>query len=312
MDPPFPASRDDFRVDGRLVRIARPREEWDTDVNDPAAWIAALGPAGVHADLFTFHQRLPNSRPRFDYHMEWDNVAALPISGYDHWLGCQLHQNPRNKLRKAAKAGLVVRESPFDDDFIRGIKAIQDEIPIRQGRPFAYLHKDTDWIRVRYGTYHERARFIGAYFRGEMIGFLKLVSAGRYARTMGLLAKIGCRDLAPMNALIGKAVDVCADLDMPYLVYGRYDYGKIGSDSVVSFKYHNGFEHVLLPRYFVPLTSVGRAALAVGLHRGWQGYAPRPVVQRLRQAKVGYFEWKFRSATAEAQRKGVEFMRAGA
>jgi hypothetical protein len=305
--------RDELRVGGRVLRIARPREEWDTDVDDPAAWIAALrGPGAPRADLFTFMQRLPESRPRFKFRMEWDNVAALPIRDYDSWFKHQLHQNPRNKLRKAAKAGLEVREAAFDDDFIRGIREIQDELPIRQGRRFAYYRKDLEWIRLRYGTYHERARFIGAYFRGEMIGFLKLVTAGRFVRTMGLLAKVGCRDLAPMNALIGKAVAVCAEIGMPWLVYGRYDYGKIGADSVVSYKFYNGFEHILLPRYFVPLTAAGRAALALGLHHGWLGFAPRPLVQRLRALKVAYYERKFRGATAAAIRRGNELMRAPA
>ena len=283
---------------GNILKTIRPKEEWDTDVHDPDGLIAEIRNQRLKADLFTFAQRLPASRPAFRYHMEWDNVAAVPLLTYQHWLSKQLHQNSRNKLKKGEKAGLVVKIVAFDDELVRGIKEIQDEIPIRQGRPYLYYHKSLDWIRAGYGTYLERSTFIGAFFKGELVGFLKLVSVGEFARTMGLLTKLGHRDVAPMNALIAKAVEICAERGLRYLVYGKYDYGKIGSDSVVDFKFYNGFEHILLPRYYIPLSPFGKVALPLRVHQGAVGYLPRKWVQMLRDAKVGYYERKYRQHIA--------------
>ncbi len=309
MSDDFTISGIPMRIDGRVLRVVRAREEWDVDVEEPAAAIEEIRASGRNADVFTFMQRLPDSRPRFDYFREWDNVAALQIDSYDYWLNSQLHRNARNKLRKAVKAGVETREVAFDEKLFEGIRDIQNEIPIRQGRPYAYYGKDVDWIRVRYGTYLERARFVGAFYRGELVGFLKLVSAGPYTRTMGILAKLGCRDLAPMNLLTAKGVEICAQRGDPYLVYGKYDYGKVGADSVASYKSHSGFEHVLLPRYFVPLTLKGYMALQIHLHHGLIGYVPRPCVQWLRELKGRYFESRYRSVTAEVVEAGRRFQR---
>ena len=289
-----------LRLDGRLCRVVRAVEEWDTELVDPGPIISELRSRPERIDIFTFIQRLPQSRPRFEYLMEWDNVAALPIRDYEYWYNNQLHRNARNKVKKAIKAGLELKEVPFGLALWKGIQGIQNEIRIRQGRPYAYYGKDIEWIRERYGTYLERARFVGAFFHGELIGFLKLVQTEGYTRTMGILAKAGCRDLAPMNALIAKGVEICAERGDSYLVYGKYDYGKVGSDSVVSYKFHNGFEHILIPRYYIPLTSLGRLVVRAGLQHGLVGYLPRPWVQRLRDLKVSYFERKYRNSTKEA------------
>ena len=43
---------------------------------------------------------------------------------------------------------------------------------------------------------------------------------------MGIIAKIKHRDKAPMNALVAKAVEICAENKIPYLVYDKAYYGK--------------------------------------------------------------------------------------
>ena len=43
----------------------------------------------------------------------------------------------------------------------------------------------------------------------------------------------------------------------------------------MDFKRHNGFELVLYPRYFVPLTLKGTLALKLNLHRGIKEAMPR-------------------------------------
>jgi hypothetical protein len=270
--------------------VARLKHEWDVDVADPEELVREVQDSRITADILTFVQQLPESRPKFDLQFEWDNVAALPIRSYDYWLERQLHRNPRNKLKRSQKEGLVVRTVEFNDELIRGIKRIQDEVPIRQGRPYIHYRKSLDQVRRGYESFLPRARFAGAFYRDQMVGFLKLVVAKGFTRTMGILTTIEHRNLAPMNALIAKAVEICANEGHSYLVYAKYDYGKVGSDTLTEFKFYHGFEHILLPRYYVPLSMRGSAALKLRLHHGPLSWVPRFCVRALRRAKIAYYE----------------------
>ena len=75
-------------------------------------------------------------------------------------------------------------------------------------------------------------------------------------------------DKRPANALIAKAVEICEPQRViSHLIYCSYIYNDPKS-SLTEFKRRNGFEKVLLPRYYIPLTPKGRLALNLGLHRG--------------------------------------------
>jgi len=126
----------EFRIDGTLLRIARLAAETYESVDDPEATAAALRAADARIDLFTFMQQLPDTSPKYAYPMEWDNVAALPVSTFDHWWTHQTHRKARSHVRVAAKRRLVVREVPFDDALVRGIAVVYNESPVRQGRRF--------------------------------------------------------------------------------------------------------------------------------------------------------------------------------
>ena len=65
--------------------------------------------------------------------MEWDNLAVLPISTFDHWWSQQIGFKARNKAKQAEKKGAVIREVPFGDSLVRGIWEIYNETPIRGG-----------------------------------------------------------------------------------------------------------------------------------------------------------------------------------
>ena len=101
----------------------------------------ALRQSGTRVDLLTFTQQLPDVTPLYAYPLEWDNLAALPVSTFDHWWTRQINGKTRNMVRRAEK-GLIVREVPFDDSLVRGIREIYNECPIRQGRPFWHYGKD--------------------------------------------------------------------------------------------------------------------------------------------------------------------------
>ena len=59
------------------------------------------------------------------------------------------------------------------------------------------------------------------------------------------------RDKRPTNALIAKAVEVCVENDIGYLMYAQFTYYKKNTSSLAEFKRRNGFEEVRFPRYYV-------------------------------------------------------------
>ena len=249
-----------FWIDRGFVTVVGLEDDWYDDVRDPAATVGILKEVkGVHPDLFTFWQRMPDIEPRFPYHREWEEIAVLPVTTYDHWLKSQIKSRVRNQIRKAEKDGLTVKEVPYDDDFVRGMTAIFNESPVRQGRRFWHYGKDFDTVKHQFSRFLFRERMIGAYFEGEMVGFMMLADAGRFALTGQIISSLRRRDKSPNNALIAKAVEVCATNGLPYLIYLFWS-----DDSLAEFKRRCGFERVRVPRYYIPLTWKGALALRLG------------------------------------------------
>ncbi|HEX2710674.1 MAG TPA: hypothetical protein VHM88_00395, partial [Candidatus Acidoferrales bacterium] len=246
----------DIQIRGWLIRIARLEADGFEFLEDPEAALGALRESGVRIDLFTFTQKLPETAPKYGYPMEWDNVAALPVSTFEHWWTRQVNDKTRNMVRRAEKKGVSVREVPFDDVLVQGISAIYNESRIRQGKPFWHYGKDLETVRRENGTFIDRSVFIGAFLGEQLIGFAKLVTEeGRaQAGLMQILSMICHRDKAPTNALIAQAVRSCAKRGIPFLVYARFSYGTKQRDSLSDFKQHNGFGRLDVPRYYVPLT----------------------------------------------------------
>ena len=290
----------EIRIGGRLVRIARLVAEGYEFVDDPAAAIAELKAQRGSVDLFTFAQELPDTTPKYDFPLEWDNVAAIPISTFEHWRTRQIKDKTRNLLRRADKSGVVVREVPFDDALVRGIAAIYDETPMRQGRRFAHYGKSLDVVRRENGTFVDRSVFLGAFVGDDLIGFAKLVKARHQAGLMQILSMISHRDKSPTNALIARAVAVCQAHQVPYLVYGRFSYGRKQADPLSDFKRHNGFTRIEIPRYYIPLTPVGRLALGLGLQHGLQAYAPQAIIDGFRKVRARWLARRFSVAKAAA------------
>ena len=69
-----------------------------------------FGGAECRVDLFTFLQKLSNTKPDFAYPMEMDNFAAIPISTFENWWTKQIGFKARNKAKQAEKKGVVLRE----------------------------------------------------------------------------------------------------------------------------------------------------------------------------------------------------------
>lgn len=274
-----------FALSDGPLRVARLEDEWYEDVNDPDAVIAALRARGdLGVDLFTFWQRLPDEEPRHHFHQEWEEIAVLKIASYEHWWNQQIKSRIRTTIRKSEKEGLTVKETAYDDEFVRGMTAIFNEAPVRQGRKFWHYGKDFATVKSQFSRYVHRERMIGAYIGEDMVGLVMLGDAGRFALLGQILSSLHHRDKGPNNALIAKAVEVCAKHGFEYLVYWYW-----GDDSLAEFKRRCGFERVTLPRYYVPLTLKGRLALRTGAHRGLAAMLPAGVKSKLKRWRASWY-----------------------
>jgi hypothetical protein len=287
----------EIRVQGKLVRTARLEADRYHFLDDPAPLLDALRKCGTRIDVFTFLQRLPESSPKYAYPMEWDNLAVLPVSTFDHWWDHQIRSYPRNRARQAEKRGVSLREAPFDDNLVRGIWEVYNECPVRQGRPFTHYGEDIETVRREEATFLESSIFIGAFFAGELIGFVKLVAdeTRTQANLMNVLAMVRHQDKAPTNALIAQAVRSCAERGIRYLVYQQFSYGRRKPDSLSHFKEINGFQRFELPRYYVPLTRIGSVAIRLGLHRRFADRLPESVAGKLRRLRSAWHNWRLQS-----------------
>ena len=179
-------------------------------------------------------------------------------------------------VRKASKAGIEIRKVDFSDELIAGIEGIHNETPIRQGRPFKHYGKPFATIKRDHATFLDRSEFFGAYQKGDLVGFIKLVHGDRVSSLMQIISKISTRDKAPTNALIAKAVESCTAKGIPFLHYGTWSRRSMGE-----FKKHHAFERLEIPRYFVPLNPFGNILLQCGLHRPFIDRVPENWLDQL-------------------------------
>ncbi len=268
--------RREITITGKYLKTARIEEEWFEDIEDPELLIERIRKSKIKADIFTFWQRLPEVEPKYEYYREWDNVAALSITSFDNWWKNQIDAKTRNVIRKAEKKGVVVRTSDFSDEFVTGITNIFNETPVRQGKLFWHYGKGFETIKREISDRLDKSEFIGAYYNDELIGFIKLLYAGKYAMAVEILSKIEHRDKAPTNALVAKAVEICDEKKIPYLVYAKWPRG-----TLADFKRNNAFKKIDLPRYYIPLTVKGSVALTSHLHHGLTGLMPEKLTLRL-------------------------------
>ncbi len=257
---------------------------------NPFTVLEAIGESTLGADLFSFAQSLPNTSVDYpDLHLDYDNLAVGPTSNFKAWWE-SLPQESRKNVRKSQKRGVTVRPVEFDAEFVTGIKAIYDEKPVRQGRRFPHYGKDHATVRAENASYAERSRFIGAFFEGRLIGFIKMVYVGPTARIMQIITRDDHYEKQPTNALLAAAMELCSKQSIDHLIYGQYVYGKKRNSSVTEFKRRNGFVEVLVPRYYIPLTPKGGLALATGLHRGVAANLPEPMTNFLLDSRAFVYD----------------------
>ncbi len=267
---------------GRWLRTARVRGEemMENELENPELYIEKLRADGnrlLKADIFTFTQKIPAMRPKHPYHMEWESIAAIHLTSFREWWE-NLPQETRKNVRRSQKRGVTVTIKELDDDLIQGIRGVNDDSPLRQGMPNAYYGKSSAETRKLYGEFVGRCDFICAYFGDELIGFLHLVYRGEVASILNLTTKPGHFDKRPANALVAKAAEVCKARGGSYITYGQYNYGNKRDNPLREFKIRNGFQEILVPRYFVPLTWWGKLCMKAKFHRGLVGILPHSVI----------------------------------
>jgi hypothetical protein len=272
---------------GKWIKIASvPHEdlvEGET-LTDPEAFVQHLKRSKLKADLFTFAQRLPHTEPAYHYYIEWENVAALPITTYTEWLKDRVEYSVRKAVNKAKRLGIVVKVAEFNDQLVEGIRRIYEESPVRQGKAFWHYKKDFQTLKTELGDYRERSVFLAAYFGDELIGTMKMIYVDSTAPIMQIFCASRHFDKRPNNALIAKAVEVCEQERKTHLIYGNFVYNDHDS-SLTEFKRRSGFEPIALPHYFIPLTLKGRIALKLGLHRGIAANTPEPLLKLFLKAR---------------------------
>jgi hypothetical protein len=106
---------------------------------------------------------------------------------------------------------------------------------------------------------------------------------------MNIISMISHRDKAPTNALIARAVEICAQRGVPYLHYGLWSKRGLGD-----FKKHHAFEQIDVVRYFVPLNIRGQIALGLKLHRSLAEMLPEKLVNVLAEWRA---KWNARRRT---------------
>jgi hypothetical protein len=106
---------------------------------------------------------------------------------------------------------------------------------------------------------------------------------------MHIVSLVSERDKAPTNALVAQAVRSCAERGVAHLVYSNFAYGNKKSDSLSDFKERNGFQRIDIPRYYVPLNPIGRAALRCELHRRLIDRVPESWMAKVRECRTAWY-----------------------
>ena len=244
------------------VKICRDYNEYYKDVLPTDSFLAKLKLRDI--DIFTFIERnwcCPIANPPSDWVKTEDNIALLEINDYETWWK-DISKKTRNMVRKAEKDGVIVKVVPQNDELAKGIYGIYHETPIRQGR--AFQHYNESLRNITENMYLEKnSTFISATIDGELAGFSQIRYGVNIAVLSNILSMQKYWDKSVNNALLAKAVEVCAAKGEHWLMYGRMS----NHPSLDKFKENNGFAKYPITRYYIPLTSKGKYAIKLGLHR---------------------------------------------
>jgi len=255
-----------------FFKVASDTDEYARDVIPTSDFIEKLGERGI--DIFTFIER-KWCNTIFNPSEAWlkteDNIALFQVTTYDEWWQ-NVGKKTRNMVRKAEKTGVTTEVVEPNEKLAEGIWKIFNETPIRQER--AYPHYGVSLQTTTRSVFSaQNCTFIGAFFQDELAGFTQLIHGDKISIITQILALQKHLDKAVNNALIAKAVEVCATKKIGWLMYGRMG----NHPALDKFKQSNGFSRFPVTRYYVPITKKGRIAVKIGLHREIKDVLPQPI-----------------------------------
>ncbi len=270
------------------VRIARDFKEYEKSVNPTNDLITKLSERVI--DIFTFVERkwcCPIVDPLSNWTRTKDNVGLLEIRDYENWWST-IGKKTRNMIRKAEKSGVKVAVSPASDQLAAGIWKIYGETPIRQGRAFPHFSEMLETVKANmYAA--KKSTFISATIGDEIVGFIQILFGDDIAILSNILSLQKYSDKSINNAMLAKAVEICASSGNRWLMYGR-----IGNHpSLDRFKESNGFFRYDLSRFYIPLTNKGKVAIRLGLHQEVKDTLP----QSIKALAIPVFNWVSRNKT---------------
>jgi hypothetical protein len=296
--PLYDALRTILKVDGdletisvkkkSLFSIAHDVKEYEKNTMPLDYFLEKLRERGV--DIFTFLDRkwcCPIPNVPTSWIRESENVGLLEIKTYDTWWQA-IGKKTRNMVRKAEKTGIIVKVVEPSDKLAEGIWKIYNETPIRQERAFTHYGESLEIVKSN--MYQAKNNtFIAAYLEDEIVGFIQILYGDNIAIVSNILSLQRHWDKSLNNALLAKAVEVCASRGQRWLMYGR-----IGNHpSLDRFKENNGFAKQHISRIYIPLTGKGRIVARLGLHRELKDSLPNfiknpliPAINRVSRTKI--------------------------
>lgn len=302
-----------LRIDGKNIVVLGKRiklaviheEEWlPTEVEDPKRCVQGLKEERdreLRADIFSFCQQLPETRQKHDYPLEWDSVAAIRITNFKAWWEA-LPQESRKNVRRAEKRGVTVDIRPLDSRLVQDLIDLNNDSPLRQGKPFTHFGKTYDQVWKDQQSFLDRSDYICAYAEEELVGVVKLVYCGNVASILTFVSKKSQQDKRPANALMAKVMETCISKGISHLVFGKYNYGNKKDTPLREFKVRNGFQEVLVPHYYVPLNVKGALIVKLKLYRGLLGLLPHPVIAILVAARSKWQRHKMSRCSSMSER----------
>ncbi|MCW3996780.1 MAG: hypothetical protein NWE98_11620 [Candidatus Bathyarchaeota archaeon] len=268
------------------VKTARSTREYEQDINVDEGFLDKLSGKGI--DIFTFLERkwchlIPN--PPRTWVKEEDNVGMLEIKNYELWWQ-GIGKKTRNMVRKAQKDGVKISVVEPNDKLAEGIWKIYNETPIRQERAFPHYNEPLKTVKGNmYAA--KNSTFIAANLGEEVVGFIQILYGDQIAIISNILSLQQHWDKALNNAMLAKAVEVCASNGNRWLMYGRMG----NHPSLDRFKASNGFIKYPITRFYVPLTNKGKIAIRLGLHRELKDALP----QSIKNSLIPVFNWVSRT-----------------
>ena len=189
---------------------------------------------------------------------------------------------------------MTLREVPFGDALVKGIWAIYNGTPLRQGRRFPHYGKDIETVHREEATHLDRSVFMGAYYGDQLVGFVKLVADDTRTQTglINIVSLIRHRDKAPPTPCWHERYRLALPRH-PVSCLLEVRLREEAARHPQRLSERNGFSRVDVPRYHVPLTRLGWLALRSGLHHRLAEHIPASLAAKLRDIRAA---WHSRTA----------------